>query len=59
MTGPKGGGFARLSGGEVFEPLRTLTPFGRFGLIGDETVVWENGADMAPEYLYNRMTVIA
>jgi hypothetical protein len=46
--------------GEVFEPLRDLDAFRAFRVDPEiETVVWENGADMAPEYLYNRMTVIA
>ena len=37
--------------GEVFQPLRDLDYFSRFS-IPFNTVEWENGADFAPEYLY-------
>lgn len=37
--------------GEVFEPLRNVDFFKRF-CIKFNTVEWENGADFAPEYLY-------
>lgn len=37
--------------GEVFEPLRDVDLFKRF-CIKFNTVEWENGADFAPEYLY-------
>jgi hypothetical protein len=37
--------------GEVFEPLKDLEKFKRFK-ISDWTIEWENGADYAPEYLY-------
>lgn len=37
--------------GEVFEPLRNADFFKRF-CIKFNTVEWENGADFAPEYLY-------
>lgn len=37
--------------GEVFEPLRDVNLFKRF-CIKFNTVEWENGADFAPEYLY-------
>jgi hypothetical protein len=39
--------------GEVFEPLKDLRVFRTARLNPDlDTVVWENGADMAPEFLY-------
>lgn len=37
--------------GEVFQPLRDKSYFQRFS-IPFNTVEWENGADFAPEYLY-------
>ncbi len=46
--------------GEVFEPLKNLAQFKSFRVDPDiETIVWPNGADMAPEYLYNKMAVSA
>jgi hypothetical protein len=46
--------------GEVFEPLKDLNNFKAFHVDPDiETIVWDNGADMAPEFLYEKMTVIA
>ncbi len=44
--------------GPVFEPLRTTDEFARFKL--DEksgTLVWPNGADIAPEFLHNRLAM--
>jgi hypothetical protein len=39
--------------GEVFEPLKNLRLFKTARLNPDlDTVVWDNGADMAPEFLY-------
>lgn len=39
--------------GEVFEPLRELSLFRTARLNADiDTVVWDNGADMSPDFLY-------
>lgn len=38
--------------GEVFEPLKDKDYFKRF-LLNPFTIEWENGADFAPEFLYN------
>jgi hypothetical protein len=42
--------------GPVFEPLRDLAAFRRFA-VSDvlHTLAWENGADFAPEFLYDMM----
>ena len=46
--------------GEVFGPLRNLEEFKRFVVDTDlETIVWSNGADLAPEFLYENMRVRA
>lgn len=34
----------------AFKALKNLDQFRKFGL--DETIFWENGADIAPEWLY-------
>ncbi len=39
--------------GEVFEPLRDPAYFGRFDV--DDTLVWPNGADFAPEFLHEAL----
>ena len=41
--------------GEVFEPLKDREIFRRF-MVDPEagTIVWENGADLAPEALFRR-----
>jgi hypothetical protein len=46
--------------GPVFEPLRALDEFRRFR-IDDvfHTLVWSNGADIAPEFLHARVHVAA
>jgi hypothetical protein len=46
--------------GEVFEPLNNLEIFKSFKVDPElETIVWENGADLAPEFLYENMKVLA
>ncbi len=46
--------------GEVFEPLKDLERFRSFKVDLDlETIVWDNGADLAPEFLYDKMKVLA
>jgi len=46
--------------GEVFAPLRELRRFQRFRVDPEmQTLVWDNGADMAPEFLYDKMKVLA
>ena len=46
--------------GEMFSPLRDIEQFKRFGVDPDlETIVWENGADLAPEFLHEHMKVLA
>ncbi len=45
--------------GEVFEPLKDEARFKAFRIDPDiETVVWDNGTDMAPEFLYEKMIVL-
>ena len=42
--------------GPVFEPLRDREAFSRFALSEEfHTIVWENGADMAPEHLHDKL----
>ena len=46
--------------GPIFEPLKNRDYFRRFFLSPDmHTVVWPNGADLAPEFLRERTRVPA
>ncbi len=46
--------------GEIFEPLKDPAFFRRFTLHPDfHTVTWPNGADFAPEFLYESVQVPA
>ena len=46
--------------GEVFEPLKDLEKFKRAKVNSDtNTIEWENGADFAPEFLYEKLKVKA
>ena len=39
--------------GEVFEPLKNVSKFKNVRVNADlDTIVWENGADMSPDFLY-------
>ena len=42
--------------GEVFQVLKDKAQFAELSLDGElETVVWPNGADFAPEFLYQKL----
>lgn len=44
--------------GEVFGPLRDLNAFRSFRVDPEiRTVVWDNGADLAPEFLHENLRV--
>ncbi len=46
--------------GEVFEPLKEIARFKAFKVDTElETIVWDNGADFAPEFLHHKMKVLA
>lgn len=46
--------------GPVFEPLKSLEEFKRFRIHPEfHTLVWPNGADFAPEFLYREVRVAA
>jgi len=46
--------------GEMFAPLKDLERFKAFRVDPElNTVVWENGADFAPEFLHDRLLVAA
>lgn len=46
--------------GEVFGSLKDINKFKSFKIDPVlETIVWKNGADLAPEFLYEHMKVLA
>ena len=46
--------------GEIFEPLKDPAFFRQFQVHPDlHTVSWPNGADFAPEFLYERLQITA
>ena len=46
--------------GPVFEPLKSVEGFKRFQIHPEfHTLVWPNGADFAPEFLYREVRVTA
>jgi hypothetical protein len=46
--------------GEVFESLKNIDKFRKFKVDPDlQTIVWDNGADMAPEFLYEHLKILA
>ena len=45
--------------GPIFIPLRNLDEFKKFRVDPEmETLAWENGADLAPEYLYGLVKAV-
>jgi len=46
--------------GEVFEPLKDRALFQQFFVHPEfHTLTWPNGADFAPEFLYEKILVVA
>ena len=46
--------------GPIFEPLQDESYFRKMSVNDDiHTIVWPNGADFAPEFLYERVKVLA
>jgi hypothetical protein len=46
--------------GPIFEPLRNAEEFRRFSLHPElHTLVWPNGADLAPEFLRDKLRIVA
>ncbi len=45
--------------GPMFEPLKDVNEFKKFTVSSIfDTICWENGADISPEYLYERVKSI-
>ncbi len=45
--------------GEVFGALKDVHQFRKFRVDPEiETIVWENGADLAPEFLHERISAL-
>jgi hypothetical protein len=46
--------------GEIFEPLKDISFFRKFSLNHEiHTIMWPNGADFAPEFLYENLRIMA
>lgn len=46
--------------GEAFEPLKNISSFKTVRVNSDlDTIVWENGADMSPDFLYEISVPVA
>ncbi len=44
--------------GEIFEPLKEIERFKNFRVDPEtETIVWDNGADLAPEFLFENCDI--
>jgi hypothetical protein len=44
--------------GEVFEPLKDIREFRKFTVDPEmQTIAWENGVDLAPEFLYEHLRI--
>jgi len=53
-------GFEQELEGEIFAPLKDVSYFKNFTVDQElHTVVWPNGADFAPEFLYEKLQVPA